>query len=246
MNDDEGEWSVGAGRLVDHLLEDGPIVVEGGRARLAKDLADVPPVALAVRSTLGDLVRKRKVAFGLPRRRNAGVDCGAGHCLVLVAQDCVDLVAKEGAPEGEFCLEGRNWGINSLRVAEPRFGFRAGLRSLRRAIGGVSLRARIPVEAGSKLPSRAGKPSDANSRRLDPEPGREKIEAFRPRRSGSVDICRRRWLTLGHAGEMAELPFDGVPLSSCKCLAVSESGWRSIAITKSQIRWRLKAVLGSF
>jgi hypothetical protein len=79
MNNDEGERSFGQRRLVDHFLEDGPIVVEGGSSRFAVDLNDVPTLALAVSATLGNLIRKRKVAFGLPRRRDARVNCGASH-----------------------------------------------------------------------------------------------------------------------------------------------------------------------
>ena len=107
MDDDEGERSVRPRGLVDHLLEDGPVVVERGGSRLAEDLDDVPPLTLAVRATLRDLVRERKVAFRLPRRRDASVNCGAGHGSILVAQDGVDLVAQEGAPEGEFGFERR-------------------------------------------------------------------------------------------------------------------------------------------
>jgi hypothetical protein len=107
MNNDEREWSVRSRGLVDHLLEDGPVVVERGSSRFAEDLDDVPPLTLAVRATLGNLVRERKVAFGLPRRRDASVDCGAGHGSILVAQNGFDLVGEEGAPEGEFDFERR-------------------------------------------------------------------------------------------------------------------------------------------
>ena len=102
----KAERPVWPGRLIDHLLKDGPIVVERRSSRFAEDLDDVPPLALAVRATLGDLVRQRKVAFGLPRRRDAGVNGGAGHGSVLVEQDRVDLVAQKGAPEGDLSLEG--------------------------------------------------------------------------------------------------------------------------------------------
>jgi hypothetical protein len=98
MDDDEGEQSVRLRGLVDHLLEDGSVVVEGGGSRFAEYLDDVPPLTLTVRATLGDLVRERKVAFGLPRRGDASVNGGAGHSLILVAQDGVDLVGEEGAP----------------------------------------------------------------------------------------------------------------------------------------------------
>ena len=98
MDDDERECPVRSRGLVDHLLEDDPVVVERGGSRLAEDLDDVPSLTLTVRATLGDLVWQRKVAFSLPRRRDASVNGGAGHGLILVAQDSVDLVAQEGSP----------------------------------------------------------------------------------------------------------------------------------------------------
>src|ERR1700729_2369529 len=107
MDNDEGERSVRSRGLVDHLLEDGSVVVERRSSRFAEDLDDFPPLALTVSATLGDLVRERKVAFGLPRRRDASINGGAGHASILVVQDSVDLVAQEGAPKGEFCFEGR-------------------------------------------------------------------------------------------------------------------------------------------
>jgi hypothetical protein len=88
-------------------LEDGPVVVERRGSRLAEDLDDIPPLTLTIRATLRNLVRERKVAFGLPRRRDASINCGAGHASILVAQDSVDLVAQEGAPKCEFGFEGR-------------------------------------------------------------------------------------------------------------------------------------------
>ena len=47
---------VGSGGLVDHLLKDRAFVVERGGSRLAEDLDDFPPLALAVSATLSDLV----------------------------------------------------------------------------------------------------------------------------------------------------------------------------------------------
>jgi hypothetical protein len=98
MDNDEGERSVRSRGLVNHLLEDGPVVVKRGSSRFAEDLDDIPPLTLTVRATLGDLVRERKVAFGLPRRRDASVNGSPGHCSILVAQDGLDLLSKEGAP----------------------------------------------------------------------------------------------------------------------------------------------------
>src|SRR5262249_33305027 len=105
MDDDVSKGPVRPSRLVDHLLKGGPIVVERGSSRLAEDLDDLPPLALAVSATLCDLVGQRKVAFGLPRCGDASVNCGAGHVSVCVAQDGLDVIAHEGAPKGEFRFE---------------------------------------------------------------------------------------------------------------------------------------------
>jgi hypothetical protein len=58
MNHNEGERPIGAGRFIDHLLENGPIVVEGRGSRLAEYLGDLPPLALAVSAALANLVWK--------------------------------------------------------------------------------------------------------------------------------------------------------------------------------------------
>jgi hypothetical protein len=113
MDNDEGERSVRSRGLVNHLLEDGPVVVKRRSSRFAEDLEDIPPLTLTIRATLGDLVRERKVAFGLPRRRDASVNCGAGHGSILVTQDGIDLVSEEGAPEREFAFEQRRYRIGS-------------------------------------------------------------------------------------------------------------------------------------
>ena len=113
MDDDEREWPVRSRGLVDHLLEDGSVVVERGGSRLAEDLDDFPPLTLTVRATLRNLVGERKVAFSLPRRRDASVNGGAGHGSILVAQDGVDLVAQKGPPECEFAFERRRYRIGS-------------------------------------------------------------------------------------------------------------------------------------
>src|SRR6202042_2051055 len=60
MDNDKRKGSVGPRGLVDHLLEDGPVVVKRGSSRFAEDLDDFPPLTLAVRATLRDLVRERK------------------------------------------------------------------------------------------------------------------------------------------------------------------------------------------
>ena len=98
MDDDVREGPVWPSRLVDHLLKDRPLVVERGCSRLAEDLGDLPPLPLAVSATLSNLVGQRKVAFGLPRRRDASVNCGVDHVSVFVAEDGVDLITQEGAP----------------------------------------------------------------------------------------------------------------------------------------------------
>src|ERR1700722_5182057 len=123
MDDDEGERLVRSRGFVDHLLEDGPIVVERGSSRLAEDLDDVPPLTLTVRATLRNLVRERKVAFGLPRRRDASVNCGPGHRSILVAQDGVDLVSEEGAPEGKLGFERRRERIRTPAGTQRRLSF---------------------------------------------------------------------------------------------------------------------------
>ena len=103
MDDDEIERLVGALRLVDHLLEDRPIVVERRSARLGEDLGDLPALALAIRAALGDLVGQREIALGLARSGDANVDGGAGHyASPFIAQDGLDLFGKKGPPEREF------------------------------------------------------------------------------------------------------------------------------------------------
>src|ERR1700760_940213 len=123
MDNDEGERSVRPGCLVDHLLEDGPVVVQRGSSRFAEDLDDIPPLTLTVRTTLRNLVRERKGAFGLPHRRDASVNGGPGHRSILVTQNGVDLVSKEGAPECEFAFERRRYWIGSPVGIRRRLSF---------------------------------------------------------------------------------------------------------------------------
>ena len=59
VDDDELEGPVGTLGLVDHLLEDGPIVVERRRAGFGEDFDDIPTLAFAVGLALGDLIGER-------------------------------------------------------------------------------------------------------------------------------------------------------------------------------------------
>jgi hypothetical protein len=119
-NDNEGERTLRPRRFIDHLLKDGSILVERGSARLAENLDGLPTLALAEGATLGDLVRQREVAFGLPGRGDSRVNCVADHGSVPVAQYGVDFVAQKGPPQGELAFVRREAGIDLPRAFERR------------------------------------------------------------------------------------------------------------------------------
>ena len=148
-------------------------------------------------AALRDLVRQREVAFGLPRGRDPGVDRRADHGLVFIAQNGVDLLAQEGAPEGEFAFNRHELVIELPPDAPRRIGALAGGRggfvSLNRALKCVFARARTSLIFRSRPCVRRGALSDARStgKRHDrlSAPGLIEIEAGRARFSGSsVDV----------------------------------------------------------
>nr|WP_290996102.1 hypothetical protein [Hyphomicrobium sp.] len=58
MDDDEIVRSLDSRGLIDHLLENWPIVIERRGTRFGKDCCYLPAVLFAIRAALGDLIRQ--------------------------------------------------------------------------------------------------------------------------------------------------------------------------------------------
>jgi hypothetical protein len=95
-------------RLVDHLLEDGPIIIESRRPWLREDLYDLDASVLAPSATLRNLIRDREITLCLPARGYANVNGCSFHGrsvswqLLIGIDDGVDFSRKEGPEYRDF------------------------------------------------------------------------------------------------------------------------------------------------
>ena len=103
MNDDDVKGPVEASGLVDHLLEDGPTLVECRGTWLREDLDHLPTLTLAIVAALGDLIGQSQVVLGLPHRRDPHIDGSADHdASFLSKEESIQLLSEIGSPDGQF------------------------------------------------------------------------------------------------------------------------------------------------
>ncbi|MGB3387870.1 MAG: hypothetical protein WBA88_07810 [Pseudaminobacter sp.] len=90
--------------LVDHVLKDRAILIQGRGPRLGEYIRHRPAVPLAIGAALRNLIRQRQIMLGLPCRGNTNIDGGIdGHgcldCLLITIDDGVDFSGKEGTQQ---------------------------------------------------------------------------------------------------------------------------------------------------
>ncbi len=120
VDDDDIERRGLARARLDHLLEFGPAIIGGGRARLDIKLDELIPARGAVGFALAFLIRNRDIVLGLPRRRDAQIQGGAqrhGHrdCPLRSSARPEQLIEKVAEP----CLEHVQLGVGDWHRVGP-------------------------------------------------------------------------------------------------------------------------------